>query len=157
MFPRSWPWENICLKSGKHKKIHKNLIHHHEGIQDILGQGRRGIQTGFLYVALAILELTHSVDQTGLEQRDLSPSVSWVLGSKVCTTWTPGSYHFYLRLFLFFSFFFFFFSAMVTEHKTSHMRGQLYHPALPQHHPPFGRYFKTGFLYVALAVLEFTL
>ena len=30
----------------------------------------------FFCVTLAILELTHSVDQTGLEQRDLSPSVS---------------------------------------------------------------------------------
>jgi hypothetical protein len=45
-------------------------------------------ETGFLCVALAVLELT--VDQTGLELRNLPASASQVLGSKVCAT-TPST------------------------------------------------------------------
>ena len=44
-------------------------------------------ETGFLCVALAVLELT--VDQAGLELRNPSASASQVLGLKVCAT-TPG-------------------------------------------------------------------
>jgi hypothetical protein len=49
-------------------------------------------ETGFLRVVLAVLELTHSVDEAGLELRDqpasasASASASQVLGVKVCTT-----------------------------------------------------------------------
>jgi hypothetical protein len=40
-------------------------------------------------VALAVLELTNSVDQAGLELRNSPASASQVLGLKTCTT-TPG-------------------------------------------------------------------
>ena len=43
-------------------------------------------ETGFLCVVLAVLELTHSVDQAGLELRNLPASDSQVLGSKACAT-----------------------------------------------------------------------
>ena len=43
-------------------------------------------ETGFLCVALAVLELTHSVDQAGLKLRDLPASASQVLGLKACAT-----------------------------------------------------------------------
>jgi hypothetical protein len=43
-------------------------------------------ETGFLYIALAVLELTHSVDQVGLELRNPPVSDSEVLGLKACTT-----------------------------------------------------------------------
>jgi hypothetical protein len=39
---------------------------------------------------------THSVDQAGLELRNLPASASWVLGLKACTT-TPGLFFFFLR------------------------------------------------------------
>jgi hypothetical protein len=45
-------------------------------------------KTGFLCVALAVLEL-HSVDQAGLELRNPPASASRVLGLKACAT-TPG-------------------------------------------------------------------
>jgi hypothetical protein len=45
-------------------------------------------ETGFLCVALAVLE-RHSVDQAGLELRNLPASASQVLGLKACAT-TPG-------------------------------------------------------------------
>jgi hypothetical protein len=41
-------------------------------------------KTGFLCIALAILELT--VDQAGLELRNLPASASQVLGLKACVT-----------------------------------------------------------------------
>ena len=41
-------------------------------------------ETGFLYVVLAVLEL--SVDQAGLELRNLPASASRVLGLKACAT-----------------------------------------------------------------------
>jgi hypothetical protein len=44
-------------------------------------------ETGFLCVALAVLE--HSVDQAGLELRNLPASASRVLVLKACTT-MPG-------------------------------------------------------------------
>jgi hypothetical protein len=44
-------------------------------------------EIGFLCVALAVLELT--VDQAGLELRNLPASASRVLGLKACAT-TPG-------------------------------------------------------------------
>ena len=43
-------------------------------------------ETGFLCVALAVLELTHSVDQAGLKLRNLPASASQVLELKACTT-----------------------------------------------------------------------
>jgi hypothetical protein len=39
-------------------------------------------ETGFLCIALAVLELTHSVDQAGLKLRNPPASASRVLGSK---------------------------------------------------------------------------
>jgi hypothetical protein len=45
-------------------------------------------KTGFLYVALAVLELT-LVDQAGLELRNPPASASQVLDLKVCAI-TPG-------------------------------------------------------------------
>jgi hypothetical protein len=42
-------------------------------------------ETGFLCVALAVLELT-LVDQAGLELRNLPASASQVLGLKACAT-----------------------------------------------------------------------
>jgi hypothetical protein len=39
-------------------------------------------KTGFLCEVLAVLELTHSVDHTGLELRDPPPSASSMLGLK---------------------------------------------------------------------------
>ena len=39
-------------------------------------------ETGFLCVALAVLELTHFEDQAGLELRNPIASASWVLGLK---------------------------------------------------------------------------
>ena len=42
-------------------------------------------KTGFLCVALAVLELT-SIDQAGLELRNPPASASQVLGLKACTT-----------------------------------------------------------------------
>ena len=42
-------------------------------------------ETGFLCIALAVLELTF-VDQAGLELRNPSASASRVLGLKACTT-----------------------------------------------------------------------
>jgi hypothetical protein len=42
-------------------------------------------ETGFLYIALAFLELTF-VDQAGLEHRNPPASASQVLGSKACAT-----------------------------------------------------------------------
>jgi hypothetical protein len=45
-------------------------------------------ETGFLCVALAVLEL--SVDQAGLELRNSPASASQVLGLKACTT-MPGT------------------------------------------------------------------
>jgi hypothetical protein len=47
-------------------------------------------KTGFLCIALAVLELTH---QAGLEVRNPPASPSQVLGLKVCAN-TPGSFHF---------------------------------------------------------------
>ena len=45
------------------------------------------IETGFLCVALAILETgTSSIDQAGLEYRDPPASASQVLGLMVCAT-----------------------------------------------------------------------
>jgi hypothetical protein len=41
-------------------------------------------ETGFLYVALAVLELT--VNQADLELRNLPASASQLLGSKACAT-----------------------------------------------------------------------
>jgi hypothetical protein len=49
-------------------------------VKTILG----GLETGFLCVALAVLELT--LDQAGLELRSLPASASQVLGLKACTT-----------------------------------------------------------------------
>jgi hypothetical protein len=46
-----------------------------------------GFETGFLCIALAVLELT--VDQAGLELRNLPASASRVLGLKAYTT-TPS-------------------------------------------------------------------
>jgi hypothetical protein len=46
-------------------------------------------KTGFLYVSLAVLELTLYVDQAGLVLRDLPASASQVLGLKACAT-MPG-------------------------------------------------------------------
>jgi hypothetical protein len=43
-------------------------------------------KTGFLCVALAELEGTHSVDQAGLELRTPPASASQILGLKVCAT-----------------------------------------------------------------------
>jgi hypothetical protein len=45
-------------------------------------------ETGFLCIALAVLELTHSVDQADLELRNLPASASQVLEFKACTTTT---------------------------------------------------------------------
>jgi hypothetical protein len=41
-------------------------------------------KTGFLYISLAVLELT--LNQAGLELRNLPASASQVLGLKACTT-----------------------------------------------------------------------
>jgi hypothetical protein len=41
-------------------------------------------ETGFLCVALAVLEFTHFVDQAGLELRNPPASASQVLGCFVC-------------------------------------------------------------------------
>jgi hypothetical protein len=47
-------------------------------------------KTGFLCIALAVLELTtHLVDQAGLELRNPPASASRVLGLKACAT-TPS-------------------------------------------------------------------
>jgi hypothetical protein len=43
-------------------------------------------ETEFLCIALAVLELTHFVDQAGLKLRNLPASASRVLGLKVCAT-----------------------------------------------------------------------
>ena len=43
-------------------------------------------ETGFLCVALAVLELTLRVDEAGLKLRNLLTSASHVLRLKVCTT-----------------------------------------------------------------------
>jgi drug/metabolite transporter (DMT)-like permease len=48
-------------------------------------------ETGFLCIALAVLERTHFVDQTGLKLRNPPASASRVLGLKVCAT-TPGAF-----------------------------------------------------------------
>ena len=53
-------------------------------------------KTGFLCVALAVLELTF-VDQAGLELRNPPASVSQVLGLKACDT-TPGFLIFFFKL-----------------------------------------------------------
>jgi hypothetical protein len=55
-------------------------------------------ETGFLCVALAVLELAHFVDQAGLELRNPPASASQVLGLKACatTTWQGG--HFFLLM-----------------------------------------------------------
>jgi hypothetical protein len=50
-------------------------------------------ETGFLCIALAVLEL-NSVDQAGLELRNLPASASRVLGLKECAT-TPGQMFLY--------------------------------------------------------------
>ena len=45
-------------------------------------------ETEILCVTLAVLELSHCVDQTGLELRDAPASASQVLELQACTT-TP--------------------------------------------------------------------
>jgi hypothetical protein len=47
--------------------------------------GGEGVETGFLCIVLAVLELTF-VDQAGLELRNPPASASQVLGLKACTT-----------------------------------------------------------------------
>jgi hypothetical protein len=51
-------------------------------------------ETGFLCIALAVLELT--VDQAGLEFRDQPSSASWVLGLEACTAnnWLHFSFYY---------------------------------------------------------------
>jgi hypothetical protein len=51
-------------------------------------------ETGFLCVALAVLELTF-VDQAGLKLRNPLASASQVLGLKVCTTTAQLFHSFY--------------------------------------------------------------
>jgi hypothetical protein len=46
-------------------------------------------EVGFLCIALAVLELTHFVDQAGLKLRNPPASASKMLGLKACAT-TPG-------------------------------------------------------------------
>jgi hypothetical protein len=46
-------------------------------------------ETGFICIALAVLELTHFVDQADLELRNPPASASQVLGLKACAT-MPG-------------------------------------------------------------------
>jgi hypothetical protein len=52
-------------------------------------------ETGFLCVALAVLELT--VDQAGLKLRNPPASASQVLGLKVCPP-PPGFFFFFLPM-----------------------------------------------------------
>ena len=53
-------------------------------------------ETGFLCVALAVLELTtHFVDQAGLKLRNPPASTSQVLGLKVCAT-MPGNINIFI-------------------------------------------------------------
>jgi hypothetical protein len=63
-------------------------------------------KTGFLCIALAVLELF--VDQAGLELRNLPASASLVLGLKACAT-MPGCFCFVFLFFCFFVFCFLFF------------------------------------------------
>lgn len=60
---------------------------HSNSLKSLLSFKRTGFETGYLNIALAILELNpQSVDQAGLGLRDLLCSASRILGLKVCAT-----------------------------------------------------------------------